>query len=166
MIDIKDRASLQELVKTIHKFNESKDRDLKDVVSLRAVGGNTNSSNHYNKSYSITTCTEADILIQLTGKEFHAVHAVEEKPNSKIKIATIGASTPVGTAGKILNDKYKCNITTASLVPYISVAGLMSIGANGTGRRDGGFCEGIVAITFCTPDGDIKLSVKVILILK
>lgn len=151
VIDIENKESLQTFVKKIYEFNNNDKTSLEDVVSFRAVGGNINNSDQHDKSRSISACAEADILLQLTGKEFKTVSV-----NKESNTANLGASASIGEVNKTLYEDHKLMLTTAPLADFISIAGLTAIGANGTGIKDGSFCEPMVEMTFCLPNGEIK----------
>src|SRR3990167_2136499 len=96
IIDIPDIQSLQETTKFIYQINETK--KTLDRLTFRAIAGGRKSA--YSYSYSFTPCTEADILIRLTGKEFQSIKISSED------VISVGASIQIGELDKILYEKY------------------------------------------------------------
>ena len=147
VLDIQDKASLQQLVKTVYEINQKKNSA--DRILLRAAAGSD--KGEYNQSYSFTPGADADVIVRLTGDEFKKITSVNGQP----KVVSVGASMQIGTVDKELYEKHNLSLPTASLIPYVTVAGLSANAGHGTGRHQPGFAGLIRAMTLCLPDGNI-----------
>lgn len=138
VLDIEDKASLQTVIKQIHKINQTKKP--KERIIIRVANS---------ESYSFTSCAAADVVIRLTGKEFHEIKSVTDN------VIHVGASAQIGTLDKELYEEHKLVLPTSSLIPYVTVAGLAANAGHGTGQDQPSFAGLIRAITLCLPNGEI-----------
>jgi hypothetical protein len=145
VVNIDDQATLQELMKFLNELN--KDKDSKERVIVRAAAGGRDIKN--SASYSATHLVNADIVIRLTGKAFTRI----EKPNDDV--VRVGASVQIGELDETLYEKHQKVLPTASLVPYVTIAGLAATGGHGTGIHQPSFSGLVKGMTLCTESGDI-----------
>ena len=145
VLDIEDIKSWQQLTKYIYQTNLSK--PIHDRIIVRpAAGGH----HRYNDSFSFTPGAMADVIIRLTGPDFHQVHG-----DFSSKRCKVGGSVQIGQLEQVLYDHYDLSLPTSSLIPYVTVAGLTGNAGHGTGLNQPSFAGLILAITFGLENGEI-----------
>ncbi len=147
VINISSRMALHSLMRELNKLNESKKPEERIVVRA-AAGGRKQASN--SASYSATNVVNADIVIRLTGPDFANIHRTSN-PN----IMRVGASAQIGEIDKTLYEKFGLTLPTASLIPYVTAAGLAAAGGHGTGKDQPSFAGLIRGMTLCLENGEI-----------
>lgn len=147
VLDIKDRATLQTVLKAINDCNMKKN-PVDRILVRAAAGGN---GDQYSQSFSLTPGADADVILRLTGDEFRKIMPVAGQKN----VMSLGASLQIGDADKQLYEKHNLSLPTSSLIPYVTVAGLAANAGHGTGKDQPSFAGLIRAMTLCLPDGSI-----------
>ena len=136
---------LQVVMRTLYAFNEKKAESERNTGRTAAGGDNKK----YSKSFSFTACAEGEVILHLTGKAFKEIKPLAEN------IVLTGASVEVGVLARILYELYNLVLQAASLIPYVTVAGLAANAGHGSGRDQPSFAGLIAAMTLCLPNGDI-----------
>ena len=149
VLDIDNVATLQQVMKAIYQLNQTKSSKERIIVRTAAGGREDISESH---SYSFSPCTEADIILRLTGKEFLQIENLSINQDKRVKV---GPSLQIGELDKKLYEEHDLTLPTSSLIPYVTVAGLASNSGHGTGQTQPGFSGLIEAITYCLPNGEI-----------
>jgi hypothetical protein len=146
VLDVEDIQSLKSIVSTVNNLNQEK-KSKKRILLRVAAGGREEC---YSESFSFTPGVEADIIIRLVGNEFREVKTTAHK-----NIMCVGASVQIGELDKELYDKHNLTLSTSSLIPYVTVAGLAANSGHGTGKDQPSFSGLIRAMTVCLPTGEI-----------
>ncbi len=147
VIDIEDMDTLKNILRIIHALNNAKPAN--DPISVRAVAGGRKENDEYSASYSATEITKADINLRLTG---HAFTNIERLADSNV--VRVGGSVQMLELQKYIEKKYGLVLPTASLIPYVTVAGLSATGGHGTGRDMPSFVGLIRGATIITAHGE------------
>ena len=138
VINVNSSKALIKILHEITKLNEVKNADERIIVRAAAAS-----------SYSATNCVNADVILRLTGTEFHHI----AKPENFI--VTAGASVQIGDLCRILNDEHHLTLSTASLIPDVTIAGLAAAGGHGTGQDQPSFAGLVRGMTLCLETGEI-----------
>lgn len=147
VIDIDNRMALQSLMKEIQALNENKSAEERVIVRA-AAGGRRGKP--YSHSFSATQLVNADIVVRLTGPEFTDI---KRRKNSNTVRA--GASVQIGELDKTLYETHGLVLSTASLIPYVTVAGLTATGGHGTGKDEPSVAGLVRGVTMCLENGEI-----------
>lgn len=146
VIDIDNRQALSALMILIHALNQKKNPQ--ERIVMRAAAGGRNIS--YSDSYSASNVVNSDIVIRLTGDEFTKI-----RQNKNSNIVTVGPSLQIGELDKALFENHGLVLPTASLIPYVTAAGLAAPGGHGTGIDQPSFAGLLRGMTLCLETGEI-----------
>lgn len=147
IINVSSRMALHSLMKELSALNKNKKPEERIVVRA-AAGGRKHAKN--SASYSATNVVNADIVIRLTGDDFANI---TRRGNSNM--VRIGASAQIGEIDETLYNKHGLVLPTASLIPYVTAAGLAAAGGHGTGKDQPSFPGLIRGLTLCLENGEI-----------
>lgn len=147
VIDIEDEETLKQVLRVIHALNNSKPQN--DPITVRAVAGGRTENNAYSASYSATEITKADINLRLVGPDFIKIKRLADS-----NVVRVGGSVQIMELQKLIERKYGLVLPTASLIPYVTVAGLSATGGHGTGRDMPSFAGLIRGATIITAHGE------------
>jgi hypothetical protein len=145
VVNIETKMALHTFMCEIQALNKNKNPE--DRIIVRAAAGGNHEDPH-SASYSATTCTSADIVLRLTGSEFHAISRMKDS-----NIMRVGASVQIGELDKQLYNKHQLALPTSSLIPYVSVGGLAAAGGHGTGKNQPSFAGLVRGMTLCLENG-------------
>lgn len=146
VMDIEDIESLSNLVAKIDEINQTKAPAQRIILRTAAGGRET----EYSQSFSFTPGAEADVIIRLVGNEFRSIQKTSQQ-----NVVCVGGSVQIGELDTELFEKHNLSLSTSSLIPYVTVAGLAANAGHGTGKDQPGFCGLIKAMTLCLPNGKI-----------
>ena len=155
VLDIQTEKQVVALAKLVHQLNIKKDAD--DIITYRAAaaGENTHRPNerYDRKSYSMTPCMEADILLHLRGPQFHGIKVI----NGNKRIVNVGVSVQIGDLDRQLYNNHQMNLPTSSLIPWITIGGAVATGVHGTGRHQPSVAGLVHSMRIVRPDGEIVM---------
>ena len=149
VVDFESKRTLRAFMQALQLLNRS--RKLQNMITCRVAAGGI-AGDQYSQSYSFTDCASSDLIIRLTGPRFRRINKV----NGRNNVVHVGASAQIGTLDEVLYQKHNLALPTSSLIPYVTVGGLLATGGHGTGRDQPSFSGLVVAMTFMLPDGRIK----------
>jgi hypothetical protein len=146
VINIKDIESMSYIFASLHERNKTLNSPQHRITARFAAG---KEHGMYNVSYSITKLLKSDVILRYVGeKEIKIVDAENH-------IVEVSGFYQIGELNKLLYEQYGLVIPTASLIPYVTVAGLAATASHGTGRDQPNFPGLIVAMTILKPDGKL-----------
>lgn len=145
VFDVKDVPSLIKLIQQIYFINKKLPVDEKLVMRVAAGGRKPHET-----SYSFNEAVEAHLIIRLVGDEFRAISKTEQTD-----VIQVGASVKIGQLEKTLYEKHDLALSTSSLIPHVTVAGLAANAGHGTGKDEPSFAGLIKAMTLCLPNGKV-----------
>ncbi len=152
VLDIENRESLKQVLAYINAIN--KDKPATETVVLRAAAGGKKELGHekeYSQSFSLTPCASGDVIVRLVGPEFQKIEVLDKEKN----LVQVGAGVQIGDLDHALYDEHKLCLPTSSLIPYVTLVGLIANAGHGTGRDQPSVAGLIRAMTICRPDGKI-----------
>ncbi len=145
VVKVESKEALSALLCEIQALNRNKESGGRIILRV-AAGGRTNAT--HSASYSATPVTDADIIIQLTGREFTKITR-----EANTNIVRAGASLQIGELDRSLYEFHGLALPSSSLIPYVTVAGLSAAGGHGTGKDQPSFAGLIRGATFMLENG-------------
>jgi hypothetical protein len=150
VVNVESKIALSALLIKVQALNETKKPEERIILRV-AAGGRTDTEG--SACYSATQASNADIVVRLVGPEFTRVI-----PQREENVVRAGASLQIGELDKILLDKHRLVLPTSSLIPYVTVGGLLNHGGHGTGQNQPAFSGLVTGLTLMLENGkEIRL---------
>jgi hypothetical protein len=156
VVDIDNRKDLVKLVKTIDELNKSRIKRGLPLITMRvAAGGHTDSAGNPIKNsdtWSLTPGIEGDVVIRLTGNEFCSQS--QSADDKKKNVVSTGPNIAVGDFHEVIEKHYGLVLETASLIPWVTVGGLIGNPCHGTGRNAKAMAGYVEELEILKPNGE------------
>ncbi|MHB1220607.1 MAG: FAD-binding protein [Gammaproteobacteria bacterium] len=155
VLDIQDLHALTELQQFIYRLNQTQEPDNKFNVRVAAGGKDDRfdgSDIKHSESFSLTSCVKGDVIYRLVGSDFNQIHF--DEGDEEKRLVHVGASLQVG---ELDNELWKLNLRTptSTLVPYVTVGGLLANASHGTGRDQPAYAGLVESLTLLLENGKI-----------